>query len=68
VAMMLSAGASSGDPLSRVVVVLQELSSIYQRTHAPGGRSGWSGGFGREQGAQADEASCVRRSIETVGR
>ena len=67
VAMMLSAGAAQQDPLSRVVVVLQELASIYQRTHAPGGR-GWTGGFGREQGPQADEANCVRRSIETVGR
>ena len=47
--------------------MLQELASIYQRTNAPGGR-GWSGGVDREQGAQADEASCVRWSIETVGR
>ena len=67
VALMLAAGEASLDPLSRVVVVLQELSSIFHRTSEPGGR-GWNGGAGREQGAQADEASCVRRSIEAVGR
>ena len=67
VATMLSAGASELDPLSRVVVVLQELASIYHRASASAGR-GWTGGVGREQGAQTDEASCVRRSIEAVGR
>ena len=67
VALMLAAGEALLDPLSRVVVVLQELSSIFHRTSELGGR-GWNGGAGREQGAQADEASCVRRSIEAVGR
>jgi len=66
---MLSAGSSAQEPLSRVVVVLQELASIFARTNAPAAR-GWAGGggFGRDQGPPADEASCVRRSIESVGR
>ena len=48
-ATMLSVGASELDPLSQVVVVLQELASIYHRTSALAGR-GWTGGVGREQG------------------
>ena len=69
VAMMLSEEVTQQDPLSRVVVVLQELASIHRRTGALGER-GWSGGSGREQGtqSQAGEASCVRRAIEAVGR
>ena len=65
--MMLSKEVTQQDPLSRVVVVLQELASIYRRTGALGER-GWSGGSGWEQGAQTDEANCVRRAIEAVGR
>ena len=39
---MLSAGSSAQEPLSRVVVVLQELASIFARTNAPAAR-GWAG-------------------------
>ena len=56
--------AGVADPVSRVMVVMQELASAHSRA---GPTRLWAAG-GAAGSAPSDEASSVRRAIESVGR